>query len=435
MRPADLANRNPAPDLALPWVVRLRYGIALGGTAVLGFAAMRFGLSGALACAFAPLAAVLVSNALLARLRTEVERAPESAVGAVFVMDALCLTAALALTGGPSNPFSLLYLVQITLSAVVLDKTWTWALGALSMVCFGALFFFSVPFAPFEGHRLERASPHLVGMWVAFVIAAALIAFFTAKVSEALRQREREVLSLQERIAKNERLASLATLAAGAAHELGTPLATIAVVAREMELYAARMRNGPAAEVEEDARLIRSEIERCRLILQQMSADGGEPLGEAVRRITARDLAGEAVAQLADAQRPRVDVVLDGEALLAVPTLAVARSIGALLRNGLDASAAGDRVTLRVRTSPSAVEFVVIDRGHGMTPEVLHRVSEPFFTTKEPGKGMGLGAFLVRSLAERLGGELRYESAPGQGTTSTLALPPALAAAEAHGAR
>ncbi|HUI76653.1 MAG TPA: ATP-binding protein [Bryobacteraceae bacterium] len=434
MQPPDLTTRNPAPDLALPWVVRLRYGIALGGAVVLALASVRFGLSAALACSFVPLAAVLVSNLLLARLRAQVERAPESAVAAVFAMDTLCLTVMLGLTGGSANPFSLLYLVQITLSAVVLEKTWTWALGALSMVCFGALFFWRVPFTPFEGHHIDSASPHLVGMWVAFVIAAALIAFFTGKISEALRRREREVLSLQDRIAKNERLASLATLAAGAAHELGTPLGTIAVVARELELYAARMGNGQA--VEEDARLIRSEIERSRLILQQMSADGGEPMGEAVRRIAARDLALQAVAQLAEVQRSNVDVVVAvGDAVVTVPALAVARSIGALLRNGLDASAPGDRVTLQVRTSGSATEFAVIDRGHGMASDVLQRVSEPFFTTKEPGKGMGLGAFLVRTMAERLGGELVYESAPGTGTTAKLTLPLTPVAVEEHATR
>ena len=99
------------------------------------------------------------------------------------------------------NPFSLLYLVQITLSAVVLQKIWTWALGILSTVCFGLLFFFHMPSAVFETHHVEQGlSPHLVGMWIAFVIAAGLITFFTGKVSDALRNREREVLNLQDRL-------------------------------------------------------------------------------------------------------------------------------------------------------------------------------------------------------------------------------------------
>ena len=430
METSHFAARDPALNLALPWVVRLRFGMATGGAAVVALAGIRFGLTRPLASVFVPLAVVFTTNFLLGRLRGSFSRAPEAAVGALFVLDALCLTVMLGLTGGPSNPFSLLYLVQITLSAVVLRKVWTWALGGLSTVCFGALFFWRIPFAPLEGHHMEGASPHLIGMWVAFLIASALIAFFTGKVSEALRQGERKVLQLQDRIAKNERLASLATLAAGAAHELGTPLGTIAVVARELEIYAARMENGSA--VEEDARLIRSEIERCRLILQQMSADGGEPMGEAARRISAVDLAREA-AQFADPQGERISLELEtATAALDVPVQAMARSIGALLRNALDASDSTGKVTLRVRNAGDSVEFAVIDHGLGMAAETLRRVSEPFFTTKEPGKGMGLGAFLARTLAERLGGGLTYESAPAKGTTATLALPLCSAEREAH---
>ena len=431
MDSANTVYSNPAPDLALPWVVRLRYGMALGEGGIVGLAATRFGLSAALAWSFVPLAVVLASNILLARLRSAGERAPEVAVVAMFVLDTVCLTVMLGLTGGPSNPFSLLYLVQITVSAVVLQKLWTWALGALSTLCFGALFFWRVPFAPFEGHRVANASPHLIGMWVAFVIAAALIAFFTGKVSEELRRREREVLQLQGRIARNERLASLATLAAGAAHELGTPLGTIAVVARELERYASRMENGQA--VEEDARLIRSEIERCRLVLQQMSADGGEPMGEAARWVTAGQLVRDAVAQFTDEQRARIVIEIEtADAAMGVPAQAVARSIGALVRNALDASDGAAKVTLRVRDSGGIGEFAVIDRGKGMSPEILQRVSEPFFTTKEPGKGMGLGAFLVRTTAERLGGRLSYESVPGEGSTARLTLPLTQAPRETH---
>lgn len=433
MDSANAVNSNPAPNLALPWVVRLRYGMALGEAGIVGLAAARFGLSASLAWSSVPLAVVLASNILLARLRSAGERAPELAVAAMFVLDTVCLTVMLGLTGGPSNPFSLLYLVQITVSAVVLQKLWTWALGGLSTLCFGALFFWRVPFAPFEGHRVDTASPHLIGMWVAFVIAAALIAFFTGKVSEALRRREREVLQLQRRIARNERLASLATLAAGAAHELGTPLGTIAVVARELELYAARMENGQA--VEEDARLIRSEIERCRLVLQQMSADGGEPMGEAARWITAGQLARDAVAQFTDEHRTRIVVETEpADAAMEVPAQAVARSIGALVRNALDASDGAAKVTLRVRDIGGIAEFAIIDRGKGMPVEVLQQVSEPFFTTKEPGKGMGLGAFLVRTTAERLGGGLSYESVLGEGTTAKLTLPLTPASREAHAA-
>lgn len=115
-------------------------------------------------------------------------------------------------------------------------------------------------------------------MWVAFVIAAALITFFTGKIADALRTREQEILVLQAQVATNERLASLVTLAAGAAHELGTPLGTIAIVAKELERFAEKVNSDRT--VLEDAKLIRSEVERCRRILERMSARSAEPMGE-----------------------------------------------------------------------------------------------------------------------------------------------------------
>jgi two-component system sensor histidine kinase RegB len=115
------------------------------------------------------------------------------------------------------------------------------------------------------------------------------------KVSDALRHREREVLDLQEQVAKHERLASLGTLAAGAAHELGTPLATIAVVAKELEKYASAPSQNDG--LREDARLIRAQVERCRLILERLSVQGGEPMGEAARPVQIHDLFTQVLAQ------------------------------------------------------------------------------------------------------------------------------------------
>jgi two-component system sensor histidine kinase RegB len=290
-----------APNLALPWVSRLRYGMVAGETAMILGMFYGLGLDLPLLWTLTPLAIVLASNVVLGQMRSLPLRFPQQTLGAVFCLDTLCLTVMLGLTGGPTNPFSLLYLVQITLSAVVLRKFWTWALGALSTVCFGLLFFFHIPLAAFETHHAEQGlSPHLIGMWIAFVVAAALITFFTGKVADALRRREQDVLTLQDQVAKHERLASMVTLAAGAAHELGTPLGTIAVVARELERYASQVDDGA---IREDATLIRSEVERCRLILERMSAQGAEPMGEAPARVRVRDLLTRILAQFPESQR------------------------------------------------------------------------------------------------------------------------------------
>jgi two-component system, sensor histidine kinase RegB len=412
-----------APNLALPWVVRLRYGIVCGEAAILAGMTIAFQLNVPLFWMIAALALVFSSNVVLGRRPAFAVTFPQQTLGAIFVLDTLCLTVLLGLTGGPANPFSLLYLVQITISAVVLAKAWRWALGALSTVCFGLLFPFHLPVPAFEGHHAsEGLSPHLVGMWIAFIVAAGLITFFTGKVSDELREREQEVLQLQEKVSRNERLASLATLAAGAAHELGTPLGTIAIVSRELERYAARLPDG--GEMQEDAKLIRSEVERCRLILERMSAEGAEPVGEAPRLIGLLDLALQTVGQFSESQRASIRLEIPDERVNAVlPVQAAVQSLGALIKNALDASEPDEKVIVRAVREGSYIVFSVCDTGQGMSEAVLRRIAEPFFTTKEPGKGMGLGTFLVRTFAERLGGELSFKSVPGKGTTATLHLP------------
>jgi len=329
----------------------------------------------------------------------------------------------LALTGGPMNPFSLLYLVQITLSAVVLRKIWTWALGVLSTVCFGLLFFFRAPSDAFQGHHVEQGlSPHLVGMWIAFVIAVGLITFFTGKIAEALRTREQEVLVLQDQVSKNERLASLVTLAAGAAHELGTPLGTIAVVAKELERYAADIQSNKA--VLEDARLIRAEVERCRRILERMSARSAKPMGEMLMRVSVRDFLSEIVGQFPEQQRGLLKIELPDETLGAsLPVQATAQSVAALVQNALDANLDERQILIIATENGSDLRIAIRDQGHGMPATVLRRIAEPFFTTKQPGKGMGLGTFLVRTFAESLGGRVLFDSIQGEGTTVTLELP------------
>lgn len=217
---------------------------------------------------------------LILRRNFIVSRNPQALLGALFCLDTICLTVVLGLTGGPMNPFSLLYLVQIMLSAMILSKSWTWIPGFLSTFSFGLLFWFNRPVAAFSPHHEEAGiSLHLIGMWIAFVIAALLITFFIGKVAEAVRQHEREALNLRDRLAKSQRLASLVTLAAGAAHELGTALGTIAIAANERVRAAAQQQRTDT--ILDDARLIRAEVARCRQILQRMSADGAETPGEA----------------------------------------------------------------------------------------------------------------------------------------------------------
>jgi two-component system sensor histidine kinase RegB len=208
------------------------------------------------------------------------------------------------------------------------------------------------------------------------------------------------------------------TLAAGAAHELSTPLGTIAIVAKELERLSAQASLSPV--IGEDSRLIRQEVERCREILQRMSAEGAEPAGEALEVVNASEVLKPLEALFG--ARLRIATSEDLPALR-IPRRAVIQALKALVKNALEASPEGAAVALSISASPGALRFIVEDRGYGMPPETLRRVGEPFFTSKEPGKGMGLGVFLTRTLAERLGGLLTFDSTEGSGTRAVLELP------------
>jgi len=410
-----------APSLAFPWVAKLRYGLLAGESALILAAHYIFGVELPIPWLILPVALAAVGNPLLERFTGAVR--DRHALGILLTLDTLCLTALLSLTGGPANPFTLLYLVQITLSAVILSKEWTWAIGGLSVAGFAFLFPVHVRVAVFESHHTsEGFSVHLAGMWIAFAAASLVITLFIGKVSEAMRRREQETLSLRDQAARDERLAAIVTLAAGAAHELGTPLGTIAVVSKDLELYADRvLGNG---EVAAEARLIRSEVDRCSRILQQMSIRGAEPLGETPVPLGLGEALSSVKQGFAPPERDLVQTEVAGEGRqVTLPPDATRQALTALVRNALDASDGSHPVLVTAECAKGKLRFTVKDSGCGMRRETLDRVAEPFFTTKPPGRGMGLGTFLVRAYAEALNGSLEFESEPGAGTKATLELP------------
>ena len=306
---------------------------------------------------------------------------------------------------------------------MILNQRQTWALGLLASICFALLFWRYRPIPALEMHHHgEGVNVHLFGMWLGFGIAALLVAMFSGRISSLLRQHERSLLLMQDELARKDRLASLVTLAAGAAHELSTPLATIAVVANDLERYATRTLGDGA--LAEDSRLIRTEVERCRAILQRLSVEGAEPAGEAIENVRAGILIGAAQSAFASASVLKVEASQeDLNSVLKVPRHAVQQALVALVKNAVEASPAGSPVSLATSRSPESIRFEVKDSGSGMSQEILRHAGEPFFTTKEPGRGMGLGIFLVRTLADRLGGRLTFDSEPAKGTRAVLELP------------
>ena len=174
----------------------------------------------------------------------------------------------------------------------------------------------------------------------------------------------------------------------------------------------------------EDIGLIRSELDHCRRILDGMASGAGQALGEEMLPVTSRELLNETLEGLS--RRDRVTLEFDADSdsrSIVVPLTGMANAMRGLIRNSLDASPPDAAIRVSTRATDDSLDFTVEDHGCGMSPEVLARAGEPFFTTKEPGQGMGLGLFLTRNLLQRLGGSLTLDSSPGVGTTTVIRLP------------
>lgn len=408
------------------WLLRLRWGAIVSQLATIAIVDGLFDIALDVPSLLSVVALTALSNALCARYLATSERLREWMLASLMALDFVLLTLLLYLAGGASNPFSVLYLVHVALSAAVLGARHAWGLAALSSAAFGSLFLLpprhdAVVHAMGMHDHAQHGSMglHFQGMWAAFSIAAFVIVYFVTRVSRDLAAQRASAAEARTSALRSEKLASLATLAAGAAHELATPLSTIAVIAKELERDLSTGQHGKGAEA--DARLIREEVERCRTILSLMASDAGESMGEGFRETTSAALIDEALEALK--QRARVRVSGGGDDRLCLPVRSVAAALRALVTNALDASAESQAVEVEVLSHGSSLGLCVTDRGSGMHPDTLRRAGEPFFTTKEPGRGMGLGIFLSRAVIERLGGSLRFESALGTGTQVFLELP------------
>lgn len=408
-----MSDRN---RINFEWLLRLRWGAIAGQLVVLTAVGTGMNIDLPVSTLATVILLEIVSNAACFSWARRTASIQESASVALLALDVAFLTVLLHLTGGPFNPFSFWYLVHVALAAVVLPAGHAWSLAALSIGGFGVLFILR----PIDDHGMHTVhfDLHIRGMWVAFAIAAAFIVYFVQRVTGALALLEADLAAARELNARHERLSSLATLAAGAAHELATPLSTIAVVTGELQRH---LRETGDDERLEDALLIGHEVARCRRILTDMAAGAGENPGEALDRVSVCDLLRETVGQFPEKDRIRL-VTPDRDGVVRVPPRTFRRCLRGLIDNALLASHHGTPVDVSVNYEPGRTVIEVRDAGAGMPPAVLAHVGEPFFTTREPGRGMGLGVFLARTLVERLGGTFELTSSVGTGTSVRIRL-------------
>jgi two-component system sensor histidine kinase RegB len=419
--PTAMIDRLPpgeAQGINFSWLLKLRWGAIVGQVITILGVDRLLHIPLPLAPLLAIIALEFISNLGCVWLARSGRPVQPWWPGAVMVFDTVLLTLLLYFSGGPFNPFSFLYLVQISLAALILSPRWTWALVLLALAGSGFLFL-DYRELPLEGlSHADHMRVHLRGMWVAFGTAAFFIVYFLVRVRRALAERDAALATARSLAARQEKLASLATLAAGAAHELSTPLSTIAVVAKELDRAL-----GDSPSHREDVHLIREQVDRCRTILEHLAADAGTETGEHLLEVPLDQIVSASMERLRD--RPPVRIELDGatQIRMELPHRAIAQALGSLIKNAQDASPTDAEVVVAARRVDGWVQIDIRDRGAGMTPDELARVGEPFFTTKAPGRGMGLGLFLTRTIVERVGGQLKLDSAPQRGTTATVLLP------------
>lgn len=420
--------------LRLRTLVRLRWLAVVGQTAtVLG---VNLGLGFPLPLGFC-LAAIALSawlNIFLAlRFRQSVTLRPSQA-GLLLSYDVLQLAVLLYLTGGLENPFSFLFLVPVTISATSLPLHWTLGLSGLAFFCASLLAFAHWPLPWYPQAPLELPVIYIAGMWVAINCGVVFSAIYARRIAEEARQMSAALAATEMVLAREQRLSALDGLAAAAAHELGTPLATIALVAKELKRELPK--DTPHGD---DIDLLISQAGRCREILSKLANRGGEN-DEVYQRTKLSAMIEDLVAPLRGSDVTfRVDMapVANTAQNAAEPVFrrnpAIAYGLGNLLENAADF--ARSSVEVEGRWTDASVSITVSDDGQGFDQTIFDRLGDPFVTTR-PGygagqgvsgqhEGMGLGFFIAKTLLERSGATvtLSNKPAPQQGAVVKVVWP------------
>jgi two-component system sensor histidine kinase RegB len=342
-----------------------------------------------------------------------------------LLADVAALTALLYLSGGSTNPFVSLYLLPLTIAATAFSARYAWAMAGLTIACYSALMFFYVPLG--HGHEMHSSAfnLHVLGMWANFLVSAVLIASFVATMSASIRGRDRELAIARERALRDEQVVALGTFAAGAAHELGTPLSTIAVIARELERQYA---TDPG--LREDLHLLRTQVDNCKRIITSMTTAAGlARAGQAKRQSVEEFLAG--VTEKWALIRPHVRLDLRCGGTGAAPQIVGEETVRQTLINIFNNAADASPQAVEIEGTWNAAELTieVRDRGPGITDDIAEKAGRAFFSTKAAGRGIGL--FLANATIERLGGNVALFNRDVGGGCTRVTIPLARLAADA----
>ena len=398
---------NKRPDeqrVWLRWLTRLRW-VALGAQVItLGFAwPILDNLNLVLVLG------VMMVLLLVANLQAQVQLRRNSGIGpytllAQLGLDVVVLTAFFLCGGGPDNPFVVLYLVHVAMGAVMLQPEQATTLTVCVLGCYGTLHAWSLPLR-YEQHSLPAETLVPLGQLLSFVVTASSVAIFVVGLSDTLRRRTQQLLETRDRTARIDRLRSVGTLAAGAAHELNTPLSTIGMRVRRV---GRRYQDEPTTK---DLAVIRGQLDRCTRIVQQLLAGAGDPSSVGMERARLVDLVRDTVKFWCTGcnLEVRVDDRSD-DVEVNLPRVAFAQALTNLLENAREAQESiGDfspiEVTLSTTRDTAVVQ--VRDHGAGLPEKQSDQVGTPFYTTK--AAGTGLGVYVARQVADGAGGGLSYK--------------------------
>jgi two-component system sensor histidine kinase RegB len=423
MNEAETTNSLPSPPPAaagalpdalgrvrLRTLTRIRWAAIVGQLAALFM--VRFGLDWPLPmdAALAVVGVSVVLNLVMTFRRPEQGRLKEWEAAAYLAFDTLQLALLLYLTGGLTNPFALLFLGPVTVSATALTRRATAILCGLVVICATALVFGHLPL-PWSNIGLELPGLYVWGLWTAVVIGTLFMAVYAGSLAAESRRMSNALSATQLSLAREQQISAVGGLAAAAAHELGSPLSTILVTATELSREMPE--SSPYAE---DIKLLRAEADRCRQILAELarqpaSDDSGDPF--------ARTLLSAMVHATADRHR-EADIALNidaaGEDDSAEPVVANSpefnHGLGNIVQNAVQF--ARTRVDVEVAWSHQTITVTVRDDGPGFAPAVLDRVGEPYISSRGEGH-LGLGIFIAQSLLQRTGGRVVIRNLRGAG--------------------
>jgi two-component system sensor histidine kinase RegB len=330
-------------------------------------------------------------------------------------VDVIALTILLYYGGGSTNPFISLYLLPLVIAAATLPARYTWSMAALTVACYSLLMVYYIPLPHIHHHEDEAFNIHVMGMWLGFVISAVVVAYFVVQMAHAVRQRDEMLARVREEILRNERIVALGTQAAGAAHEMGTPLSTMAVVIGELQRSAAS-----PSELRDSLTILDEQVRGCKRILDKIMASAQD--SGAVMLRPADALMAEVVDEW-QLLRPTAQYHYHSSGVQPAPRINVDVTLRAALMNLLNnaADASPQPIDIHVHWDAANFKLEIRDHGQGLSNEASLKAGSAFFTTKKDGRGLGL--FLANATIERMGGTVRLFNREGGGATTELTLP------------